>query len=102
MDIIYHAHRAVISERMRLRADRAVRKVARRMGRAVDAVVRFEHDGPTRRVEIVLHAPKHKSLIAEGSSRYYGPALAEAIGRLEQQVPKKLSHKTRLRAVTRG
>ena len=102
MDIIFHAHHAVSSDRMRLRAERAVRKVARKLARAVDAIVRFERDGPTCRVEIVLHAPGRRDLIAEGRARYYGPALAVAVSKLDAQVmSRKRTPKARGRALAR-
>jgi ribosome-associated translation inhibitor RaiA len=102
MDIVFHAHRAVISERLRARAERAVTKLARRVGRAIDAVVRFERDGPTRRVKIELHASRHRRLVAEGRGRYYGPALTEALAALEKQVPKKKPVSARGRAMARA
>ena len=86
MKIIYHAHHAVISDRMRRRTERLLGKISLRIQRAVDAVVRFEQDGPVRRVEVVLHAPRRSPLIAEGYGRSYGPALTEATTRLETQV----------------
>ena len=98
MEIIFQAHHATISERMRTRAERAVQKTAQRLQRPVDAIVRFEEDGPTRRVEIVLRRPRHRNLIAEGCARYYGPALAEAVSRLEAQIPKKPPVRRRVRA----
>ena len=99
--IIFHEHHAVSSENMRLRAERAVRKIARRLPHAVDAVIRFEQDGPTRRVEIVLHAPGHRQLLAKCESRYFGAALQDATDRLLAQLPKKDTPKTRARAVAR-
>ncbi len=102
MQIIFHAHHAVISENMRLRAERVLRKLNGRVSRAVDAVVRFEQDGPVRRVEVVLHAPRRKPIIAEGRSRHYGPALAEAVQRLEAQLDRiKRTPKARARALSR-
>ena len=95
MEIIFQAHHATISERMRTRAERAVQKTAQRLQRPVDAIVRFEEDGPTRRVEIVLRAPRHRNLVAEGCARYYGPALAEAVERLQAQIPKKRAVRVR-------
>jgi ribosome-associated translation inhibitor RaiA len=90
VEIIFQAHHATISDRMRARAERAVTKAAQRLGRVVAAVVRFEGDGPTRRVEIVLRSPRHRHLVAEGRARsYYGPALAAAVDRLIAQIPKK-------------
>jgi hypothetical protein len=86
MEIIFHAHHAAISPRLQLRAERALRKTVTRLGRAVDAIARFEEDGPTRRVELVLHAPRGKRLVAHGEGRAFGPALTEALGRLGAQV----------------
>jgi len=86
MQIIFHSHHASVSDRLRVRAERGVRKLATRLGGAVDAVIRFEGDGRARRVEIVMHAPRHRRLVAEGESRYLGPALAEAIEGLREQV----------------
>jgi len=86
MQIIFHSHHASVSERMRLRAERGVRKLATRLGGAVDAVIRFEDDGPTRRVEIVMHASRHRRLVAEGQARFLGPALAQAVDGLRDQV----------------
>ena len=86
MEIIFHSHRAAVSDNMRLRAERAVRKLGARVKRPVDAVVRFEQDGPTRRVEIVLHAPGKRSLVSEGAGRHFGPALADAAARLQARL----------------
>lgn len=100
MEIIFHAHHATIPESLRGRAERAVLKFGRRLQRAVDAVVRFEDDGPTRRVEIVLHAPKQRNLVAEGRSRSYAAALTDALTRLQAQIPKKKPARTRARVGT--
>jgi ribosome-associated translation inhibitor RaiA len=86
MDVIFHAHHAVVSDRMRQRARLAVERIGTRLKRSVDAVVRFEGDGRTRRVEIVLHAPRHCHLVATGQGAYFGPALGDAIVRLEAQL----------------
>ena len=101
MEIIFHEHHAEISERMRERARRAVRRVTKRMNRVVDAIVRFEQDGPTRRVEIVLHAPGHRQVMAKSQGRYFGAALADVTDRLLAQLPKKDTVKTRSRAEAR-
>ena len=84
MEIIFHAHHAAISDHMRARAERAVRKVAARIPRATSAVVRFEADGPARRVEIELLGAGRK-LVAVASGRFFGPALGEAAQRLLAQ-----------------
>lgn len=88
METIFHAHHADISLRMRRRAELAVERAATRLPRAVDAVVRFEQDGPVKRVELLLHAPRHPDLIAKGEGRFYGPALTIAIERLTTQIRK--------------
>ena len=86
MDIIFHGHHADASEHMRQRASAGVRRVARRLDRVVDASIRFEQDGPVRRVEIVLHAPKQRPLVAKAEGRFYGPAIKEALLRLQAQI----------------
>lgn len=86
MEITFHAHHAAISPRLQQRAERALRKNVDRLGRVVDAVVRFEEDGPTRRVELVLHAPRGRRLVACGEGRAFGPALTIALDRLGAQV----------------
>lgn len=103
MEIIFHAHRAVISPAMRHRAERHIAKIAARMPRLVDAVVRFEQDGPVRRVEIMLHAPRMRPLIGEGFGRTYGPGLAEALKNVEAQIAhRKRTPKTRKRLAARA
>lgn len=85
MQIVFQAHHAQVSEPMRERARRAVQKAAQRINRAVNAIVRFEEDGPTRRVEIVVRAPRQRPIVAEGRGRFFGAALATAIARLHRQ-----------------
>lgn len=99
MEIIFHAHHAIISPRMRRRAEIAVERAVVRLPRAVDAVVRFEQDGQVKRAEIVLHAPRQPDLIARGEGKYYGPALTIAIDRLTTQIRKlRTSRRSALRA----
>jgi ribosome-associated translation inhibitor RaiA len=86
MEIILHAHHGPVSPRLQRRAREGVSKLARRLGRPVDAIVRFEEDGPSRRVEITLHAPRRKPIVAEARARYAGTALASALERLAAQV----------------
>lgn len=103
MEILFQSHHAQVSDRMRERARIAVTKLGSRLVRAVNAVVRFEEDGPTRRVEIVLHAPRRRAIVAEGTGRFFGPALAHAIDRLEAQARQvKRTPKTRSRKLTRA
>jgi ribosome-associated translation inhibitor RaiA len=88
VEIIFHAHNAPIPDRLRKRAETAVKRVSGRLTRAVDAIVRFEQDGPVKRVEIVLRAPRHPNVVALGEGRFYGPALTTAIEKLGAQVRK--------------
>ena len=85
MEIIFQSHHATVSPFMRERAERGVRKIAARMARAVDALVRFEGDGPTRRVEIVLHAPRHQDVRAAGAAPRFAGALSAALKKLDAQ-----------------
>ena len=96
MDILFQSHHAKVSDRIRERARAAVMKLGARLTRAVNAIVRFEEDGKTRRVEIVLHAPRRRPMVAEGSARFFGPALGFAINRLEAQT-RQLKRTTRTR-----
>jgi len=86
MEIIFHAHHAEISPRLQQRAEASLRRLVVRLGRAVDAIVRIEQDGPSRRVELVLHAPRGRQLVARGEGRFFGPALTMALGRLNAQI----------------
>ena len=86
MNIVFHAHNAEMPESLQQRAEQAVQKLATRLRRAVDASVRFAEDGPTRRVEIVLRAPRQQPLVAAGSGRLYETALGEALERLESHI----------------
>jgi ribosome-associated translation inhibitor RaiA len=86
VNIVFHAHHADMPEPLQQRAEQAVHKLATRLRRVVDASVRFSEDGPTRRVEIVLRAPRSEPLVAAGSGRLYETALGEALERLESHV----------------
>ena len=85
MEINWQAHHAVISPRLKSRAEASVDRMARRLGGAVGATVRFEREGTRCRVELLLRA-RRRVLVAEGEGRYYGPALAMATSHLERQV----------------
>jgi ribosome-associated translation inhibitor RaiA len=73
---------------MQRRAELAVEQAAKRLSRAVDAIVRIEQDGPVKRVEIVLHAPRNRDIVARGQAKFYGPAMTIAVDRLSAQVRK--------------
>ncbi len=103
MDVIFHSHNAVISERLRLRAETIIHKLETRAARPVRAVVRFEQDGPTRRVEIVMHASRRRPLISNGYARTYGPALSEAVHNLQAQLARsKRTRKARTRIAAKS
>lgn len=86
MEIILHAHHAEVTDSLRARAERAVERLSVRLRRVVTAIVRFEGDGPAKRVEIVLQSPRRRDLVARAFDRQYGPALSLAVQRLEMQV----------------
>ena len=103
MDIVFHNHDAPISDRMRRRAEQALRKAAKRATRAVDGIVRFQQDGPTRRVELVLHTATGRRYIATSEGRYFGNALSDAARRLTMQLDhNKRTPKARARRLARG
>ncbi len=85
MDIYYHPHHATISPNMQLRIERGLRRLEQRSGGSVDATVRFEEDGPARRVEIVVRALGRR-VVAKGEARFFGPALAASLARLDAQL----------------
>ena len=85
MEIVFQSHHATVPERVRHQAERALLKLGRRLTRPASAIVRFEEDGRMRRVELEL-AGRRRRLVAEGTGRYYGPALAAAIAHLEAQL----------------
>lgn len=89
MEIHFHAHHADVSTAMRTRAERQVRRAAARIPRVVEAVIRFEADGPTKRVSLALRAPKHHDLLGRGEGRFFGPALAQALARVLAQAAKE-------------
>lgn len=88
MEIVIHGHHAVVSESLRVRAERLVRRSAERLARPVGANITFEDDGPVKRVELILHAPNHTSLVAAGEGRRLGPALTLAAAKLDAQIRK--------------
>ncbi|MGH7678320.1 MAG: HPF/RaiA family ribosome-associated protein [Gemmatimonadaceae bacterium] len=86
MLIMFHVHHAEVSDNMRRRAEQALRKVARRARRPVDAVIRFQQDGSVRRVELTLHTAGGRRHVARSEDRFFGSALADAARRLGMQV----------------
>ena len=85
VDIVFQAHHSVISDNMRARAERIVHKIAARLPRATGARVRFEEDGPHKRVEIEILTPGRK-IVADSRGPFLGAALADAGNRLLTRV----------------
>ena len=103
MQIVFHVHHADISDHMRRRAEQALRKVARRAPRAVDAVVRFQQDGSVRRVELALHTGSGRRYVARSEDRGFASAIATAARRLTMQVDHtKRTPKARARRARAG
>jgi ribosome-associated translation inhibitor RaiA len=86
MELVLHSHNATVSDVIRERAERLVRRLAPRFGRVVDATVRFAEDGPLRRVEIEVHQAGGRRVVCAGTGRYFGPALAHAGAALRAQL----------------
>lgn len=86
MEIILHAHHAEIPVSLREQAETAIRRIATRLRRVANAIIRFVGDGQTRRVEIVLNGTRSGSIFAQADARDFAPALATAVQRLETQV----------------
>jgi ribosome-associated translation inhibitor RaiA len=86
VEIIFQAHNASVSPELRERAARAVARTAARMRGAVDAVIRFEEDGPDRRVLLQLRHARQRPLVSEATAGRYDDALSNAITRLESQL----------------
>jgi ribosomal subunit interface protein len=88
MHIVIHGHQTDITESLRERAEDGARKLAEHLQRAVDADIRFEENGLLKTVEIVLHAPKQTRLVAKAEAKHHGPALTEAIAKMDAQIRK--------------
>ena len=71
MEIILHAHHADVTDTLRAQAESAVRRIAVRLSKVANAIVRFVGDGPTRRVEIVLRGTRHHELFAHADARAF-------------------------------
>jgi hypothetical protein len=84
-----------LTQSMLKKAEAAVLKAAERIPRATGATVRFDEDGPERRVEIVFTAPRGTRLVAAAAGRYWGPALNAALTKLVRQASKERRTPTR-------
>ena len=104
MDVYTHQHNANVSEFMRRRAELRVRRLAALRPRAVSARILFALDGRSHRVEVEVHAPGAQRMIANAEHpRFFGPALREALDRLDAQLRRQKSARTtRRRRLRRG
>jgi ribosome-associated translation inhibitor RaiA len=71
---------------MRKQAIRQVERAAARIPRTVEAIIRFEEDGITKRVTLSLRAPRHHDIMGKAEGRFYGPAITAAIAKVMTQV----------------
>ncbi|MHB1094886.1 MAG: hypothetical protein ACYC3F_01815 [Gemmatimonadaceae bacterium] len=101
MELVFSHRGIALTQSMLKKAEVAVRKAAERLPRATGATVRFEEDGPERRVEIVFNGPRGTRLVAAAVGRYWGPALKTALLKLVRQASKE-RHTPARRAAGRG
>jgi ribosome-associated translation inhibitor RaiA len=103
VEIVFQSHHATVPERVRQNASRSLEKLGQRLTRPVSGIIRFEEDGRMRRVELELLG-RGRRLVAEGTGRYYGPALTAALAHLEAQLRRlgKLSTVRRARRPVRA
>lgn len=86
MEIQFHGHQTEITDGLRHRAAEGARKLAAHLQRAVDADIWFGEDGVLKTVEIKLHAPRRKNLVAKSEAKFHEAALTEAIAKLDAQI----------------
>ncbi|MEK6611253.1 MAG: HPF/RaiA family ribosome-associated protein [Gemmatimonadota bacterium] len=101
MEIVFSHRGIALTESMLKKAERAVLKASERVPRATAAIVRFDQNGPERRVEIVFTAPQGMRLVAAEAGRYWGPALDAALVKLVRQASKE-RHTPSRRVAGRG
>lgn len=99
MEIHFHGHQTEITDGLRFRAAEGARKLAEHLQRAVDADIWFGEDGVLKTVEIVLRAPRYKSLVAKSASKFHEAALTDAIAKLDAQIRRlKVEKKKQLKS----
>ncbi|MBI2408037.1 MAG: hypothetical protein HYV19_07045 [Gemmatimonadetes bacterium] len=89
MQVVFSYRGVALTESMLKKAERAVLKAAERIPRATGAKVLFDADGPERRVEIVVVAPRGTRLVASVAGRYWGPVLTDALTKIVRQASKE-------------
>lgn len=95
MEIKTHGHHTEITDSLRIKADDGARKLADHLQRAVNVDIWFGENGVMKTVEIVLHAPKYKNMVAKAESKYHEPALTDAIAKMDAQIRRLKSAKKR-------
>src|SRR5690348_15573948 len=99
MEIHFHGHQTEITDGLRHRASEGARKLEEHLQRAVDADVWFGEDGVLKTVEIVLHAPRRKNLVAKSAAKFHEAALTDAIAKLDAQIRRlKVEKKKQLKS----
>lgn len=93
MEIQIHGHGLEVTDSLRVRARDGAAKLVEHLGRDVDADVWFDENGVLKTVEIVLHAPRYKKLVAKSEAKYHEPALTDSIAKLDAQIRKLKSAK---------
>ena len=102
MEIAFHKHGTAVSDATVRKIRKMVAGAGARFPRVIDATVLFSAEGVTRRVEILLRAPRNSSLVATGEGRYFGPAASQALQRLRLQLLREKGiPKTRARVQAR-
>jgi ribosome-associated translation inhibitor RaiA len=89
VEIVMQLHKAEVTDAMRARIEKAVATAAKKLPRAVDAQIHLEQDGKIRRVEIILHASRHPSLVAKSEGAYFGPLVTATLRKLSRQMAKE-------------
>lgn len=95
MVIQFHGHQTEITDALRIRAREGAEKLAEHLGRPVDADIWFDGEGVSRTVGVVLHAPRHRNLVAYGEGKFHGAALTDAIAKLDAQIRRRKSARKR-------
>lgn len=103
MEIHFHGHQTEITEGLRFRAAEGTRKLAEHLQHAVDADVWIGEDGVMKTVEIVLHAPRRKNLVAKSAGKFHEAALTDAIAKLDAQIRRlKVAKKQQVKGTEKG
>ncbi len=104
MEIVIHGHQVDVTPRLRKSAEYGAQKLADHLNRIELADITFREDGPKKMVDIVVLAPQAR-LVAKGEGKFHGPALADAVSKLDSQIrklksakKKKITHGAEIRA----